>query len=412
MKTKLKLLSISLSAVLLLGGCGYYVEVNEKSYVIAIGMDKGKNDLLKVSFMFSEPSAGDGETGGEKKKEKDIVTLEAPTVYSAIRLLDTFRSKMIDVSHTKLIVFSQELAEDGIKNYVTDLVNNRSFRPSVYLSVSQGEAEEFFSSIEPKQDLYIEKYIDRLFGKVTNNDVNEAYLYYTYFNYVDGRGGNLLPLVGVSDKDRMEDAEKDYEYVRPDDFSANYTADEIPIDKKDAAILCGYAVFDEEKMVGTLGLMDSDLVRMMTKNLPNGEFSVYYPEKGQYVSINMHQVDKTAISIKTGDIPEIDIEIKLMGEYSGFDKGFKNKAEYERFSDYLSAVFTEKLNELLRRSQTEFRTDMFNLGDSAKKRFLTNPQWDAYNWNARYLAADINARVIVDIDDLGELRYTPAGNER
>lgn len=405
-----KCFSVLTAAALLLGGCGYYVEVNEKSYVIAIGLDKAKNDLLKVSFLFASPDAGtEGEAGGEKKKEKDIVTLEAPTVYSAMRLLDTFRSKQIDVSHTKLIVFSRTLAENGVDKYVADFVNNRSFRPSIYLAVSIGEAEKFFKSIEPKQDVFIEKYIDRLFGKVTNNDVNEAYLYYNYFNSVDGSGGNLLPLVGVSGKDRLDEAEEAFETVRPDDFSANYIADGVPIDKDEAAILCGYAVFDGKGMIGTLGLMESDLVRMMTKNLPNGDFSIYYPPKKRYVSVDLHQISETEVSVKTGEIPEIDVKVRIMGEYSGIENGFSSKSEYDGFNEYAERMFTEKLAELLRRSQTEFRTDIFNLGNSAKKKFLTNDRWRAYDWDSRYPTAVIRPQVILDIRDYGEIRYKQQG---
>ncbi len=403
----MKRLSLLLALTLLLGGCGYYVEVNEKSYVIALGVDKGKNDLIKVSFLFTSPDSGDEDGGGEKKKEKDIVTLEAPTVYSAIRLLDTFRSKRIDLTHTKLIVFSRELAEKGIEHYVTEFVNTRDFRPSVYLCVSEGKAEKFFHSIEPKQDLYIEKYIDRLFGKVTNNSVNEAYLYYDYFNSSPGWGGNILPLVGVAQKENMEAAETRFEYVIPDDFSANYTAREIPIDKEDAAVLCGYAVFDDKRMVGTLGLMESSLVRMLTKNLPNGQFSIYYPPNDSYYSVDLHQIYRSKINVTVGNPDIIDIRVRIMGEFTGVDSAFKSEEDYDKFLRYLDETFSAKMKALFDRTQKEFRSDVFNLGDYAKRSFLTIDDWKAYDWESRYTSAVIRPHVIVQINDYGELRDAP-----
>lgn len=391
-----------------MNGCSYYVEVNEKSFVIAIGIDKGKNELLSVSFLFTSPDAGSGEEGGgEKEKEKDIVTVEAPTVYSAMRLLNTFRSKQIDIAHTELIVFSQELAEKGIKDYVTDFVNTRSFRPSIYLCVSQNGAEKFLKSIEPKQDIFIEKYIERLFSKVTNNDINEAYLYNNYFTYRTGSYGTVLPLVGVAGKDEIKEAEEDFKAVIPDDFSANYTAEDVPIDKKDAAVLCGYAVFNDEKMVGTLGITESDLVKMVSKNLPYGEFSVYFPEKKKYVTVNLRQTAYPKIKVQTGDVAEIDIEVDLWGEFTGVDGALKTKEDCERFSAYLNESLTKKLGELFLRTQSEFGADIMNLGDYAKKNFLTNSQWSDYDWKEKYKTAVIRPVINVEINDYGELRYSP-----
>lgn len=405
---RLKLLCAALIPLLLLGGCSNYVEVNDKSFVIAMGVDKGKNELLRFSFLFTSPEAGGSEEGGgSKSKDKDLVTVEAPTVYSALRLLNTFKSKQIDVAHTKLIIFSRSLAEKGIGSYVTDFVNTRGFRPNIYLCVAEDSAEDFFKSIDPKQEIFIERYIERLFSKVTNSSVNDAYLYYNYFSSIEGTGGSLLPLVGVSGKEAAEEAEDEFENVAPDDFSVNYIASQVPVDKKDAAVLCGYAVLKDEKMIGTLGLLESDLVRMLSKNMPSNEFSVYFPPKDKRVSVSLRQTSFPKIKVSTGASPEISIEIPIKGELSGIGSALKSRAEHEEFSAYLSEQLTNKLAELLRRSQTEFGADVFGLGNYGKKNFLTYSQWQLYNWKEKYKTAAIYPTVTVEINDYGELKSSP-----
>lgn len=382
------------------------MEVNDKSFVIAMGIDKGKNDLLKVSFLFTAPDSGGAEDSGEKEKSKDIVTVEAPTVYSALRLINTFKSKKIDISHTKLIIFSEEIAKKGINGYVTDFVNTRGFRPSIYLCVCQSDAEDFFNSIEPKQDIFIERYIEHLFGKVTNNSVNEAYLYNAYFNMCAASGGAILPLVGISEKDAPDKAENIFENVLPDDFSINYTAEEIPIEGKKSAVLCGYAAFSRGKMTGELGFMESELVRMVKKNMPSGEFSVFYPDKGEYISINLRQNSAPSIKVRTGGQAEIDIDVLLWCEFTGVSS-LSSSSDYSGFIDYVNSVFTQKLSKLMERTQTEFRADVLNLGSFGKQNFLTNSSWSSYGWDEKYPSALIVPSVTIIMDDFGEIRRSP-----
>ncbi len=404
----MKLLSIILALILTLGGCTYYVEVNDKSYVIALGLDKAENGLLKFSFLFTSPKAGEGESGGgEQPNEKDIVTVEAPTVYSALRLLNTFEGKQIDVAHTKLIVFSEELAKKGIASYVNDFVNTRGFRPSIYLCVSLSGAEKFLNGIAPKQELFLERYIDRLFGKITNADVNDAYLYYNYFSALRG-GGSLLPLVGISEKkEDVETAETDFADTIPDDFSINYLPDGLPKSEKISAAWCGYAAFDCEKMIGTLGRFEGDLAKLAGKNLPDRNLSVYFPAKDSYVTVLLRQLSRPKINVRCAEIPEIDITIPLYGEYTGIEDALKTKSDYLEFEKYLNTALSDKLEELFLRSQTEFGCDLLALGDNAKKCFLTNRDWEDYRWSEKYTSAKINASVEVNLNDFGELRFSP-----
>ncbi len=391
---------------LCLGGCSYSVEINDKSYVLAIGFDEGSDDMLKVSFLFAYPTGGSGEeSGGEKTKQKDIVTVEAPTLYSALRLLDTFKSKQIDTNHTKLIVFSEKIAKSkGIDLQVIDLVNTRSFRPSIYLCVSQTAPDKLFKSMEPKQEIFIEKYIEHLFSKVAKNGESFVYLYNHYFDRSEGYKGFLLPLIGMTDKDDAKNAVKNQADEKPDDFTVDYTAKEIPLEGGSVVALSGYAVFTGKKMTHTLGLDESEIVRIMGNELPYGQFCVLWPEKNRYVNVLLRQPDPTYIKVSTDEKPRIKIKITLKGEFTGAGDVIRTVREFQAFTDFLEKTFTKKTRELLLRTQNEFGADVLGLGDYAKKTFLTNSQWQSYNWEERYKTAELDVSVIVDIDDYGELK--------
>ncbi len=401
-------LAICLAAALMLGGCSHMTEVNDKAYVIAVGLDEGDNGLLKVTYLFAYPSGGGEEAGGEKIDEKDMVTVEAPSLYSAMRLVDTFKSKRIDTNHTKLVAFSQDLAEKrGIFSYMADLVNTRGFRPSIYVCVSQQAPDRLFRSMEPKQDVYIEKFIEHLFSKVADSGTSRAYLYNNYFSAIADEGGYILPLVGVTDSDRAKTAAEGYPYRRPDDFALNYTAEDVPLIGDGSAALCGYAVFVGNKMTGTMGLMEQSIVEILEKNMFVGQFCVLVPGTNKYANVDLRQNKRPEVTVKTGEALEISVSIELQGEYTGIDGAFRSREDYEGFVDYLNRAFSQKTRELLERTRTEFGADVLGLGDKAKINFLTYGDWADYNWKERFRNAVFNVSVSVNMSDFGELRFSP-----
>ena len=395
--------------ITLLGGCSNYAaEVNDKAYIIALGVDEGENGLLKVTFMFAYPSGTGGESGGEKIDKKDIVTVEAPSIYSGMRLLDTFKSKRIDTNHTKLVVFSQKLAEKrGVFSYISDLVSTRGFRPSIYVCVSQQAPSKLLSSMEPKQDSYIEKYIEHLFSKVADSGTSRAYLYNNYFSIIAGEGGYILPLVGVTDKEEAKDAGEDYPFKKPDDFALNYTADEIPLHGNSVAALSGQAVFVDNRMVGTLGFMENTIVKLLEKDMFVGPFCVLVPETESYANIELRQISKPIITVDTGPVPIVNINIKLWGEYTGIGRSFKNREDYDNFVAYLNSAFSAKIIELMERTKTEFGADILGFADNAKINFLRYQDWVDYDWKEKYKNAQFNVSVNVDMNDYSELQFSP-----
>lgn len=115
MKTKyLKFLKIIICIVLILVftiGFNQGQEVDDFAYAIAIGFDTSTSNNLKVSFQFAKPvNAGEG--GSSEPQPSFIHTVDASSINSAINLLDSYMSKRINLSHCKVVVFSEEFAKE------------------------------------------------------------------------------------------------------------------------------------------------------------------------------------------------------------------------------------------------------------------------------------------------------------
>jgi spore germination protein KC len=68
------------------------------AYVIAIGIDKGESNLLKISLQFATPSSSlNGEsTGSSSDSESTVSSVECSTIDSGINLINSYISGKIN----------------------------------------------------------------------------------------------------------------------------------------------------------------------------------------------------------------------------------------------------------------------------------------------------------------------------
>lgn len=115
MKTKyLKFLKIIICIVVILiftNGFNQGQEVDDFAYAIAIGFDTSATNNIKMSFQFAKP-VNSSDSGSSDPQPSFIHTVDASSISSAINLLDSYMSKRINLSHCKVVVFSEEFAKE------------------------------------------------------------------------------------------------------------------------------------------------------------------------------------------------------------------------------------------------------------------------------------------------------------
>ena len=115
MKTKtLKFLKIIICIVIIIvftSGFNQGQEVDDFAYAIAIGFDTSSSNNIKMSFQFAKP-VNTSDSGTSEAQPSFIHTVDASSISSAINLLDSYMSKRINLSHCKVVVFSEEFAKE------------------------------------------------------------------------------------------------------------------------------------------------------------------------------------------------------------------------------------------------------------------------------------------------------------
>ncbi len=396
-----RIISVLFLVIIFLSGCGYGTDVDSQSFVIAVGIDKGTVYPLRMTFVFANPS---GSSSGDKSPSAptpDAVTVEAPTVFSAVKKLDAIKSKEINLTHTKIVIFSEETAKDGIGDFLSGFASSRDFRPNTYVCIAKGNAEKYLTSVKPSQEEFIEKYYDHIMQKVVSDKVNEAYLYYLFFNISDKYSGSLVPLVGVN-KNKLPKKQEQL-YTDGDDFSYEARAGEIVRDADNPAEILGSAILYNDKMVGTLGSFETDLSRIICGEYYPRNYSITYPQKEDYVTVRIIQQTSPRIStkIKNGNAI-INITIPVSLEYVDAGKIGNNEKNSREFCSFLEKELDFYAEKLMHDSQTKYKSDFLGLGDNLKIHFPDMTAWEKFNWEEKFLSAKINVSFKVVFADFEE----------
>ena len=185
---------VLLSLIFVLTGCWDQKELEERSYVVAIGLDlpKGvdidKEQAIDVTFQFSNPKLNiKGASPSTESEIKDIVTLTAPDIVSARNMANSFVTREISFSHNKVLIVSEELAKKEIfYRLLSTAFKDREMRRETNIIVTDGKASEFISKNNPEMMVRPHRYYQFLLdraaetGLVQESTINQIFCDYRW----------------------------------------------------------------------------------------------------------------------------------------------------------------------------------------------------------------------------------------
>lgn len=440
-----------------LAGCYDAKEVDDLAYVLAIGLDQGQKNAVKVTMQLALPNAvgGGGGGGGGGGKPSSIITVEAPTLTSSLNMANNFLSRRLELSHAEVAVFSEDLAKSGtIEEYLRGMIRSREFRPTINLVVSKGPAEEYLKSIKPVLDLEPAKYYELTFSAYRYTGLSIRSQLEEFYADMESPGVQPVAVLagvnkskqpkggqsggsaqgaqsGGSAKDDQSggsgDSGKDDQSGgsgqesqaggpqkeakpaestnkskgRPQPFEGDYEAGSIPRTGDVKGEIEGLAVFDGNRMVGEMdGEAATDYL------LVNGDFHTAYktfadPEvMGTYVVLDVSQKSKPVCRVKIVDgKPQISVQIAVDADIQTIQSGY-NYEDTEKLPILEQAAETQLKDEIVRflgRTAGEFHSDICGFGNHARGLFLTWKDWDDYHWLQQYKDATFDVGVKVRI---------------
>ncbi|NLM27045.1 MAG: Ger(x)C family spore germination protein [Clostridiaceae bacterium] len=412
-----------LSVVLLLAffpmsGCFDSIEVDEMAYVVSLGIDKGSEGNMILSFLIAVPiSVGVGGEIGEVDKSTTLIIVEAPTIYGGVSIVNSLISKRINFSHTKLILISKEVAQEGVEKYINAFIRFREFRPNTYIGISRGRAEDFLNAVKPVLEINPAKFFELFMVSYKYTGYSsKSELEYFYLNMECTCSQPVAALLDINDfNDSSEFKSILSEIKRENGFTSegNYKAGDIPIISDTKSSNMGLAVFRGDKMVGEMNGRDVLNFLIVTGQLGRVYFTLPDPEESdtympgefqgmeedkKYVSLRLGTARRPSIKTRMkGSKPIIDVSVFLEGDILSIDgdQDYSTGEGLTELEQFVSDYIKRNVTEFLIKTRDEFKSDICATGRPLKKTFLLWDDWIAFKWMDKYPKAEFNVDVKV-----------------
>ncbi len=379
---------VIMCVVLLLGFNASYTSLNidNLAYVVAIGIDVGKNDVYKVSFQFIPRSSEEkSESSTSSNGGKSVInTVEAPSLNTAINLTNSYLARKINLSHCKVIIFSEQVATYGISKEIYSLINNSQARPSANIIICKNSAERYIKDTNPILENLITKYYE-LFP---NSGKYTGYIYNAtlgdFFNQLVSNTCEPFAILGGINSNMYSNNNK----ISYSNNTGNMKSTETSFSGLRGSENIGVAVFKNDKLVGELNATETLCLSIIKGEVSS--FLIHVPnpkdsEKEIDLIIYPYSKRNVTVDIVNGS-PYITFSEKFVGKiYSASkDKEYLNAEEIKNLSDLSNKYLENILKNYLYKTSATYGSDINDFGRYALSKFLTIDQFNEYDWKSNY----------------------------
>ena len=380
-KKWISLLLILVLSLFSLSGCYDARGIETLAYAVAIGLDKGESNLLKLSIQFA--SSGSSSQGGASSQYTDttVTTVECSSVESGINLVNSYMSKKVNLSHCKIIVLSETLAKEGVAPYISTFENSTEVRPDCNIIVSRCSAESFLNNSSPGLETLSARYYELVLTSSEYTGYTDNITLHSFFFAYDNDFIEATAILGGINSDKTHKEDLNTAYVSVD---GNYKADEIPIKNTTSLENMGLAVFRGDKLVGELTGIESLAHLMVTNTFVSSNITIPSPFAQNEIidlSITKNKDTKNEIELVNG-YPYIKSSINLEAYVlsSGNNLDFTQEKNLQLLEKYSESYLKEKIISYLYKTSKEFHSDIAGFGRKLFKNYLTIEDFKSLDW--------------------------------
>lgn len=394
----IKLLS-AVFIISLLSGCGGN-EPNNIAYTVALGFDKAQSDNYNITVQYAKVtqiSGGASEEGGKGGSEIiQNITVEAPNLYSAINTANHIVSKKFSLSHTKLIVFSHELAQEGIGNIVNSIIKNNEIHPDVYAAVAVSTAREYLEEVKPSVEVNPAKYYQLIYGTNDSGGVPKTNLQAFYFDMQTKYKNPVLPLAGVTQSEGEDGDNELHQKAMQnkngfDYDTKNYIAGEVAIKGENKSEAMGMAVFYGDKVSGMLGSIDSEMYNLMSGSLRRSYINFKSKGSEQAVVVKLMQSRKPDYEI---DLENKTATVNLYIESDLLDRPIE-EYDVSMLEEEIQEDINSSCTDLLNRLKNEYNCDIFGFHSKIRKNFRNLDSFNDYKFDLSDFTFKVDAEFYI-----------------
>ena len=373
------------------------LNIDNLAYVVALGIDKGDTEKFKISFQFTTGSSG-GESGSSSEKSPLILnSVEASSIDSAINLMNSYMARELNLSHCKVIVFSEEIATGGISNEIYTLANNAQIRPSSNIIISKSGAKNYIENATPVLENLVTKYYEIF----PNSNKYTGYVYNVtlgdFFNQLVCHTCEPFAILGG-----VNNNSSNTENTNQSSTVSNLKSTNTTFSGQEGAENIGIAVFKEDKLVGELTALETLCLSIIKGDVNSFLITITNPEnKDEQIDLMMYPVNGKKIKVEiVNNSPYITFESKFTGRIYSMKKDAKylDSSVLKRISEEVNRYLEEVMTQYLYKTSTELKADINTFGKYALSNFLTVPEFEEYDWRNSYANSTFKVTIHSEIE--------------
>jgi spore germination protein KC len=364
----------------LLTGCWDRKELTEIGIVAAMAIDKDPDTgEYEITSQFLRPSAESTQTPSPERPFL-LVTTTGKTIFEALRNANQTTDRKGFFAHNKVIIISEEVAEEGLVPVMDPFQRGKEIRGYVWLCIAKGaDAKEILDIKADNIARIPANYLNSLIDNVENDAATINVL--TYFKEALGEGKD--PVAGV------------------------LTIEKIDIEPFERVKLTGGAVFQKDKLKGFLNEGETKGYHWVTGDNPADKGAISLPavrEEGKFVTVEIRKVS-TQIKPKVNGEDQISftIDVKEEGRLTeqqtiGQFKERKQQVDYLREIEKENKKrIEEEIDMVVKKAQQDFQADIFGFGRALSKEYPDVWNKVKENWDERFVDVSYTVNANVEI---------------
>jgi len=400
-----------------LAGCYDATEIDEEVYALVIGVDEGVNNMIRITFQYAAYKEGGGSGGGggggsagasQEYGEVEgtvVSTVEASSLLEAVNILNAAVNRQIALNHAKMLVFSEDYAVEGVARYVEPLVRFREVREFMRIVVCKGKAEDFIMENRTLFGTNSSKAVELMFEQSKKTGYFPDIIFNDFYaDLLTPYGQPTAIYAGVNNFEDLPLPEPDEEQP-PLKTQDSLDPGSIPRKGGTKKELFGTAVFDGDKMVGTLDQNETRFFLMGIGEFKRGFFTLEDPNQPEYIYvIEAHLDQKPQVQVRfEKDIPIVDLKVILDVYIISIQsrKHYEQLGQVDGLEEIIQNFMQQQIQKTIEKTQKEWNADIFHFGRKAAGSFRTIEELNSYNWINHYQDAKVNTEVKVNIRGSG-----------
>lgn len=368
--------------------------IDNLAFVVALGIDTSDSNKIKVTFQFVNPPSTSEGSNQEAKIIEDAV--EATSIPNAINIMNSYLARKVDLSHCRNIVFSEEIAQKGISDYIYTLMNDIQVRPTSNVIVTTCSANTYIKNSIPSLETSITRYYDiftnssKYTGFVSNATIG------TFYNALVCNSCEPYTILGGVSSSKSNSSQ-----------TSNINESEIkagssPILGTRSSENIGMAAFKNDKLAGELTSMETICFHILQNNINSFLVSIPNPnDKNSNLDILVTPKKDTKIKVKIiNNAPYVEINSAFSVKIYSINENanYLDSSTLSAISNSCNKYLENVISDYLYKTSLEFKSDINGIGKYALSCFKTNEEFSNYNWRENYMNSTFKVNINSTID--------------